>query len=62
MTDVTNEQKLECAKRELKMRVRVYARWVVEDRMTPEKAKHEIACMEAIVADYEKIAQGERLL
>jgi hypothetical protein len=58
----TATEKLDCINREIKMRRRVYPRWVAEGRMTQEKANSEIACMEAIAQDYEKQAQGERLL
>lgn len=63
MSDIiTNTDKLACAQRELKMRKRVYDRWVEDGRMSAGKAAHEIACMESIVSDYEKLAQGEKLL
>jgi hypothetical protein len=54
MTDIiTTADKLACAKRELAMRQRVYPQWVEKNRMSASKAAHEIACMEAITADYE---------
>lgn len=63
MTDtITAADKLACAERELKMRRRVYPRWVHDDRMSAGKAEHEIACMEAIVADYKAAAEKDRLL
>jgi hypothetical protein len=55
-------QKLACARRELQMRRRVYPRWVEQGRITAYRAAEEIACMEAIVADYEEIAKKEMLL
>jgi hypothetical protein len=58
----TATEKFDCIQREIKMRRRVYPRWVADGRMTQEKASAEIACMEAIAADYEQQAQGERLL
>lgn len=39
-----------CAEREVKMRERVYPRWVAKGRMTQEKADRELALMKAIVA------------
>jgi hypothetical protein len=30
-----------------------YPRWVAQNKMSAGKAAHEIACMEAIIADYE---------
>lgn len=64
MTDriFTAAEKLAAARRELAMRRRVYPRWVENNRMTQSKANEETAIMAAIVADYEKAEQGERLL
>lgn len=59
---ITAADKLACAERELKMRQRVYPRWVEDGRMSAGKQAHEIACMEAIVADYRTIAEKDRLL
>lgn len=50
---ITNADKLACAKREVAMRKKVYPRWVQSGKMTAEKAKREIAIMEAIARDYE---------
>lgn len=61
---VTAADKLACAKRELKMRERVYPRWVADGRLTAEHAAREIAAMAAIVTDYEAqmLAQQPPLL
>lgn len=59
---ITTTDKLACAERELKMRKRVYERWIAENKMSAGKAAHEIAAMEAIVADYQAAAEKERLL
>lgn len=48
----TAQQKQAAAEREVKMRKRVYPRWVEQGRMTQAKADEEIALMEAIAADY----------
>ncbi len=48
----TRQQKRDAALREVKMRRRVYPRWVADGRMTQAKADEEIAIMEAIAADY----------
>lgn len=54
MTDIiTTADKLACAKRELAMRRNAYPRWIEQNKMSAGKAAHEIACMEAIVKDYE---------
>lgn len=57
----TTTEKLACAKRELGMRRRVYPSRIENNHMTQQKADHEIACMEAIVADYEIAATAEPL-
>lgn len=55
---ISRQQKLDCAKRELNMRFRVYRRFVARGMMSPEQATHEIAVMSAIVEDYERSIQG----
>lgn len=63
MTDIiTAADKLACAERELKMRQRVYPRWIEDGRMSAGKAAHEIAAMTAIVEDLRAAAEKERLL
>jgi len=47
-----NETKLLCIERELRLRRRVYPRWVAEGRMKIRDAEHEIKTMESIAADY----------
>lgn len=58
----TADEKLAAVRRELNMRRRVYPRWVSNGKMSQAKADEETAVMEAIVADYERQVQGERLL
>jgi len=58
----TAEEKKSCAQRELRMRERVYPRWVSIDRMTDEQAARELALMAEIVEDYRAIAEKERLI
>lgn len=63
MTDIiTAADKLACAERELKMRQRVYPRWIEAGKLSLGKATHEIAAMEAIVADYRAAMEKARLL
>lgn len=40
-------------KRELKMRQRVYPRWVREGRMTQEQLDRRVACLIEVIADFE---------
>jgi hypothetical protein len=63
MADViTVADKRKCAERELGYRKRVYERFVGDGRMSAGKAAHEIACMEAILADYQAQEAKERLI
>lgn len=56
---ITITDQLACAKRELKMRQRVYPQWVATGRLRQETADHEIACMAAIVQTLEGLAPPE---
>lgn len=59
---ISASDKLKCAEREVKMRKKVYPRWIADGRMTDERAKHEIETMEAIAEDYRVQSEKERLL
>ena len=48
-TSISLQGQLECAERELRMRRRVYPRWVSEGRMEQGKADRELLAMAAIV-------------
>jgi hypothetical protein len=50
MKPVTIEEQVACVEREIKMRRRVFPRWVEAGRMTQAKADAEIAAMEAVLA------------
>lgn len=52
MAEITRQMKREAALRELKLRRRVYPRWVEQRRILQEVADREIQVMEAIAADY----------
>ena len=52
MSAITTQMKRDCAEREVRMRRRVYPRWIEAGRMTQEQADREIAVMAAIAADY----------
>lgn len=56
---ITITDQLASAKRELRMRRRVYPQWVASKRLHQDTADHEIACMEAIVATLEGLAPKE---
>ena len=55
----TNREKAECAKREVKQRIRAYKRWVEEKRMSEQFADEQIAMMQEIANDYERMAESE---
>ena len=57
MTDLFGEDahtslhgQIACVEREIKMRQRVYPRWVEQERMTQRKADEEIESMQAVLA------------
>lgn len=58
----TAEEKRDCARREVKLRRRVYPRRIDNGHMTQALADKQIALMEEIAADYEESAAGERLI
>jgi len=62
MSDFTAEDKMRCAERELKFRVRVYEGMVGSRKMTQRQADREIGLMEAIMQDYKVLAEKDRLL
>jgi hypothetical protein len=59
---ITAEEKRAAIKRELDYRRRVYPRLVLDQKMNQKTADLQIAIFEAILADYEKLAENERLL
>lgn len=58
----TAEQKRRAIERELKYRMRVYARRVMDGKMSKEKSDYELDVMTAILEDYQALAAKERLL
>jgi hypothetical protein len=59
---VSFDDMLACARRELEMRRRVYARRIAGGKMTQALADKETRAMTAIVEHLEGVAAGERLL
>ena len=51
---ITHTEMLECVKREINMRKKVYPRWVSAGKMKPETANREIAVMEKVLETLEK--------
>jgi hypothetical protein len=58
-TPIDARTKLKCAERELRMRRKVYPRWVAENQLSQEVADRQIAVMAAIVEDYRKLAEQD---
>lgn len=50
----TLTQKIACLERELRLRFRVYPRWMAQGKMTKAGADHEIGIMTEILEDYRK--------
>ncbi len=59
---ISDQDKLDCLKRELKMRERVYPRWVSTGKMTQALADKETRTMRALVAEFEARVEGTRLI
>jgi hypothetical protein len=59
MDDFTAAEKLKEIKRELFFRGRVYPKQIAANAITQKTAKHQIAVMEAIAADYQRIIDRE---
>jgi|KBSMisStaDraftv2_1062788.scaffolds.fasta_scaffold118832_4 hypothetical protein len=51
---ISDRDKLQCVERELRMRHKVYPRWIAAKRMTEATAEREIEVMRAIYEDYRK--------
>lgn len=57
---VTNLDKLMCAKREFKLRSRVYPRWVTAGKISNHDAQQQLKVMAAIVDDYRAAVEREK--
>jgi hypothetical protein len=57
--EFSNKDKLDCARRELKLRIRAYAKLVGLGKMTEQAAAREIALMGAIVDDYARLVEPQ---
>lgn len=52
------EQQIACIEREVAMRVHVYARFVIERRMTQAKADHELGAMRAALTTLKSLQEN----
>lgn len=57
MAEPTIEDQMLCVAREIKMRRRVFPRWVEAKRMTQAQADREIETMEAVLRSLDKLKQ-----
>jgi hypothetical protein len=62
MTPFTTADKHRAVMRELAFRRHVYPRRVAEGKMSQQQADEQVAVFEAILLDYAKLMEGERLL
>ena len=58
----TNAEKYEAAKREVKMRRRVYPQWTQRGKMSEEESEWQIAVMESIMLDYQRADIADRTI
>jgi hypothetical protein len=62
MITFTTADKHRAVMRELGFRRHVYPRRVAEGKMSQQQADEQVAVFEAILLDYAKLMEGERLL
>ncbi len=62
MTAVPIQQQVDCVRRELKMRERVYPRWIASGKMTQTLAARELEAMRAVLETLQKIDEYSRLI
>ena len=55
----STEDKLKSLRREIALRKSAYPKWIGSGRMTEEVAEREIAVMDSILADYERLQGAE---
>lgn len=54
------EMQINCVKREIAMRGKVYPRWVDRGKMKPEQATHEMAAMGEVLKTLEAVRDGQK--
>lgn len=54
-TEFTIAQQIACVKREIRMREKVYPRWVARGTMDQPHADKELACMRAVLGTLESL-------
>lgn len=61
MSEITHADKIACIRREIAMRRNVYPKWIAAGRMTQDAADRELATMQAVHDDIERLPKLERL-
>ena len=56
---ITLDEQIDCVRREIRMRNRVYPRWVEIGRITQAHADHQVAAMEAVLATLESLRPAQ---
>lgn len=59
MSAPTIEQQIACVEREVKMRQRVYPRWVAAGNMSQGKADAELAAMQAVLVTLQSLPRNQ---
>lgn len=54
------EKQIECVRREIAFRERLYPRWVESNRINPVRAEHELKCMRAVLETLLKVEAERR--
>jgi hypothetical protein len=61
VSQISIEEQVQCAERELEKRMKFYPKWVSEGRMNQLKADREIAGMEAIIESLKQVKEPRLL-
>jgi hypothetical protein len=58
----TISEQIACVSREIRLRGKVYRRWVLVRNMSKNKADYELECMRSVLQTLQELDEGERLL
>lgn len=61
LLEINIQDEIACVEREIKMRERVYPRWVSEKKMTQEKSDREISLMKVVLKRLQDIKNKEKI-
>jgi len=60
VTTPTIDDQIACVLREIRMRERVYPRWIAAGKLSAEKSATELACMNAVLATLQRVRDERR--